>query len=135
MIIYYFTYYVFSSLFFRYVYFQGYANIESGNLYEALTELTGAPSERLELHKECLSRYGKFYKAACKGDKYLHEILWSQILLYYNSKFLLGASCGRKDISKVTYFTDVGLRNDHAYAILDVKIASNGIQFLKMRNP
>ena len=73
-----------------------YGAVESGSLFEALGDLTGAPCERLELHTEAMSRYGTLWNAAQKGDKQLADIIWAQILLARASKFLLGASCGRK---------------------------------------
>lgn len=111
-----------------------YAALESGSLFEALTDLTGAPSERLELHAEAMSRYGSLYAAAQKGEKALHEILWSHILLARASRFLLGASCGRRD-TKPIVFQQVGLRSDHAYALLDARQVDGGVQLVKLRNP
>ena len=111
-----------------------YAALESGSLFEALTDLTGAPSERLELHAEAMSRYGRLYAAAQKGEKALHEILWSHILMARANRFLLGASCGRRD-TKPIVFQQVGLRSDHAYALLDARVVEGGAQLVKLRNP
>ena len=92
-----------------------FASIESGSVFEALAELTGAPAQRVDLHPEGMSVYGPLWGAAQRGQASLQEALWSTLLSARASGFLVGASCGRKDAAPAT-FQQVGLRSDHVSA-------------------
>lgn len=132
-----------------------YAAIESGAVCDAFEELTGAPSERIELHLEEMSKYnaskvrrqfGIGAAAAGSGgdggsidspdsyDPVQHrDMLWATILSFRASRFLMGASCGRKEADPEVY-QSVGLRADHAYAVLDAR-SEGGVQLIQLRNP
>lgn len=116
--------------------FGSYAAIASGQLDEAFRDLTGAPTERLDL----------------MGKSFAKEEAWARLLSYRQSGLLMGAACGRNDIGRNGYRA-VGLRPDHAYSILDVvmcDVASDRkqgerrgeegadgacVRLLKLRNP
>lgn len=89
-----------------------FAAVESGSVYEALAELTGAPAHRVDLHPEGMSVYGALWGAAQRGPDALHDALWSTVLCARASGFLVGASCGRNDADPAV-FRRVGLRSDH----------------------
>ena len=112
-----------------------YAAIESGSVADAFAELTGAPSERIDLHIEEMSKYAATQAArwSCNDPQQHRDMLWATLLSFRQSRFLMGASCGRRHAKSAEY-EQVGLREDHAYAILDARF-ENGVQLIQLRNP
>lgn len=91
-----------------------YAAIESGSICDAFVDLTGAPAERIDLHVDEMSKFAADkWTRNCGGDPaQARQILWATILSFRQSKFLMGASCGRRGVSADEY-KRVGLRSDH----------------------
>lgn len=98
--------------------------------------MTGAPSERIELHAEEMSKFAAAQAAKLSGGDAVQqrELLWATILSFRQSRFLMGVSCGRRDASPEVYEA-VGLLPDHAYALLDARLMDNGLHLVQLRNP
>ena len=84
-----------------------YAAIESGSICDAFQDLTGAPAERIEMHVEQMSKFSlaQAHKNSGGDERQQQEILWATILSFRQSKFLMGASCGKRVSS--TYILSV----------------------------
>ena len=91
-----------------------YSAIESGSICDAFVDLTGAPAERIDLHVDEMSKFAaQRWARNCGGDPaQARQILWATILSFRQSRFLMGASCGRRGVAAEEY-KRVGLRSDH----------------------
>ena len=83
----------------------GYSRISGGEVAEALFDITGCPVESINVD-------------ACKDDPEASDELWTKLLSFHSSGFLLG--CGTSTGSSVD-----GIASFHAYSILDVTELTN----------
>lgn len=127
----------------------GYECLVGGHLSEAMTNLTGFPCEILWLppNSKLWSREEVLQLLAT--DRYeaaiasLLEDLWIQLISLHSVGFLLSVSCGKTflvverrvvDVVSSEQFQQLGLLNNHAYSILDLKQV-DGQRLVKLRNP
>eukprot|EP01128_Nolandella_sp_AFSM9_P006737 TRINITY_DN3534_c0_g1_i2.p1 TRINITY_DN3534_c0_g1~~TRINITY_DN3534_c0_g1_i2.p1 ORF type:complete len:1010 (-),score=203.23 TRINITY_DN3534_c0_g1_i2:69-2660(-) len=93
-----------------------YGAIESGEVAEALTDLTGEPGEILVEMND--------------SDKF-----WKKILRYHEAGYVMGCAKESKGDDEVTEMeTPEGLLMNHAYGILHVEEV-NGTRLVRVRNP
>lgn len=87
-----------------------------------LTTLTEAPRESIPSQPSALA----------SEDKLDKDLIWTQLLSSWQTMFLIGASCGGRNM-KVDWKKYQGrrLRPHHAYLVLDVQ----KIRLLLLRNP
>jgi hypothetical protein len=103
-----------------------YVAIQSGWPYEALLDLTGAPSKYIDLpDPEKITESSKL------------EEIWSEMSKGCAQQFILAASTrSSSDIRHSRYGRDsnnIGLVFNHAYTILDVRMTSRGDRIVKLR--
>ena len=94
-----------------------YAAIVSGQTFQALADLTGAPCESIDIEK----------------DDFDPDLNWGRLLSFKQSNFLMGAACGRQGAS-ASHLESMGLISSHAYSLVDA-VAESGYRLLKLRNP
>ena len=102
-----------------------YAAIEGGNAGNALTMLTGFPSESID----------KIHKAATVTD----DVLFGKLSAADRAGHILAGSCGRTDAS-ASEFKKSGLHTSHAYSILHLVDLGAGRPdghryLMQLRNP
>jgi len=94
-----------------------YEAIRGGHVHEALADLTGVPCESVRLD-------------TIDADS---DLIFARLVSFRQSGFLMGASCGNSE-QNPQLFSGVGLRMNHAYSLLDVRI-EHGHKLVKLRNP
>ncbi|KAI6658518.1 hypothetical protein LOD99_15318 [Oopsacas minuta] len=102
-----------------------YEALNSGTLLEGLSTLTGAPCEVISLIE--------MLRGKRVDPKEAKDVIWSQILHFESSQFLMGVSTGNREISEDIY-TAVGLSQYHAYSVLSV-CDMEGNRLLCLRDP
>lgn len=105
-----------------------YFAIESGSICDAFSDLTGAPAERIELHQDDMGAFGAAQIERHSGGDVAQqrEMLWATILSFRHSKFLMGASCGKRDVAQ-EFYRNAGLKADHvSHAAMQTAAAWGG---------
>jgi Calpain family cysteine protease/GRF zinc finger len=77
-----------------------YSRISGGEVAEALFDLTGCPVESVDV-------------AACKQDPQVADDLWTKLLSFHSTGFVMGCGTSRGS-------SEDGIAGFHAYSILDV---------------
>eukprot|EP00756_Hemistasia_phaeocysticola_P048214 Hpha_TRINITY_DN22646_c0_g1::TRINITY_DN22646_c0_g1_i1::g.192811::m.192811/K08582/CAPN15; calpain-15 len=97
-----------------------YAAICSGVGRDALTDLTGAPSETIDLEP--------------RTDDLDEFLVWARIQSLQNVGGLMSASCGKQGADKETY-RKKGLITRHCYTLLRAMSGPAGVRLVELRNP
>lgn len=127
----------------------GYDCLVGGHLSEAMTNLTGFPCEILWLppNSKLWSKEEVLdLLSTCRYELTIAsmlEDLWVQLISFHSVGFILSVSCGKTflvvnrkivDVVSSEHFQKLGLLNNHAYSILDLKQV-DGQRLVKLRNP
>ena len=98
-----------------------YQAISGGWIAEALLDLTGAPTEMIDLGDE----------------RFDSELMWARLRAYHQLGLPMG--CGTNNAEGSQNLKEVGLVGGHAYSILDVRnactTAGEVVRLLRVRNP
>jgi len=99
-----------------------YQNIEGGWVDDALCDLAGGVSERLNMRDE------ENKKSLIDGS------LWSRLLSYHQQGFLLGCGSPMGVSDAEEHASQWNIVQSHAYSILRV-VSVDGLQLIEVRNP
>uniref|UniRef100_A0A6B2L3T8 Calpain catalytic domain-containing protein n=1 Tax=Arcella intermedia TaxID=1963864 RepID=A0A6B2L3T8_9EUKA len=104
-----------------------YQAIESGSTAAALTDLTGEPTDVLNLANEDIQL--KIQKPVNDKDSF-----WSELMYYVSEKYLIGAACTAKSVGSEAD-TGQGILANHAYGLLTAVKLDNSTHLISLRNP
>jgi calpain-15 len=105
-----------------------YLAIQSGQAYEALMDLSGAPFQKMFFPEV------EQLDVISNAEK---EKIWHELSKFNRMDYILAASTrSTTELSKTRYGKDansIGLVFNHAYSILDLRTTSHGDQIVKLR--
>nr|ASL70036.1 calcium-dependent cysteine protease [Dugesia japonica] len=122
-----------------------YECLTLGYCADGLSTLTGSPCETLKLpnlmeslNEESSGSLENTSQEENSQDKVTEDTIWAMLLSANEANLFTCVSCGCRDDNQVflSELRELGLRNLHAYAILDVKdIPAQNLRLLRLKNP